>query len=231
MLATMVGSANGRSMSALTTRLPGNASRTRTHAMRVPITELSTATTAETRSVTPRAARATGAVTASQNPVSPSSNERTVSAASGSSTMTLSHRPTTPRPRARPGTAVGRRPSRVGGVPAGCPGGGAGSVDESPRGRVVVVIGPPSLGRRVVDLGDRADVLGEQRAVDRLPATEVVDGPELLRLREVGGELLGDRGVDRAEPGLGPQPLRLGRVEEVVERLGLLGVLALAHHG
>ena len=45
MLATIVGSANGRSISALTTRLPGKSSRTSTQAMSVPMTALTTATT------------------------------------------------------------------------------------------------------------------------------------------------------------------------------------------
>ena len=119
MLATIVGSANGRSMSALTTRLPGNSSRTSTHAMSVPMTALTSATTADASRVTARAASATGAVTASQKPARPSSKARAVSAARGSSTMTLSHSPTTPRPRVRPARAAGRRPVRGGRAPAG----------------------------------------------------------------------------------------------------------------
>ena len=47
--ATIVGSANGRSMSALTTDLPGKSSRTRTQAMSVPMTALMTTTKSETR--------------------------------------------------------------------------------------------------------------------------------------------------------------------------------------
>lgn len=98
MLATMVGNAKGRSMSALTTRCPGKVSRTRTHAMRVPMTAFRPATSADTSTVTRSDASAAGAVTASQKPAHPSSNEATVSAASGSSTMTLSHSVATPTP-------------------------------------------------------------------------------------------------------------------------------------
>ena len=59
MLATIVGSANGRSMSALTNRLPRKSSRTSTQATSVPMTALTRATTTETTTVTPqrRAAR------------------------------------------------------------------------------------------------------------------------------------------------------------------------------
>ena len=71
MLATIVGSANGRSMRALTTRLPGKSSRTRTQAMSVPMTALTRATTTAATSVTRSDASATGAVTASQKPRQP----------------------------------------------------------------------------------------------------------------------------------------------------------------
>ena len=91
MLATMVGNANGRSISALTTLLPGKSSRTSTQAMRVPMTTLISATTTETTIVTRNASTAPGAVTASQKPLQPSSKEWKVNAANGSSTMMLSH--------------------------------------------------------------------------------------------------------------------------------------------
>ena len=55
-------------------RLPGKSSRTSTHAMIVPITTLISATITETNNVTRNDAKATGAVTASQNPEIPSSN-------------------------------------------------------------------------------------------------------------------------------------------------------------
>ena len=94
----MVGSANGRSIIELTMRLPGKSSRTSTHAMIVPITTLISATITETNNVTRNDAKATGAVTASQNPEIPSSNAVAVNAASGSRTITESHRVATPIP-------------------------------------------------------------------------------------------------------------------------------------
>ena len=48
MLATIVGSANGRSISALTSCLPRKSSRTSTQAISVPMTTLIRATTTET---------------------------------------------------------------------------------------------------------------------------------------------------------------------------------------
>ena len=146
MLATIVGSANGRSISALTMRLPGNSSRTSTQAISVPITTLTRATMADTSTVTRSAARATGAVAASQNPLTPSSNEVTVSAASGSRTMTLSQRP---RGRRRAGgRGQGRRlgsgrPASAPSVPVRSGRGGRDdpSVEVSPlRARWVVVV-------------------------------------------------------------------------------------------
>ncbi len=74
MLTTMVGRANGRSISALTTRFPGKSSRTSTQAMRVPITALINATTIETITVMRRVASAPGVVTAVTNPAIPSAN-------------------------------------------------------------------------------------------------------------------------------------------------------------
>ena len=89
MLATMVGRAKGRSIRALTRLLPRKSSRTRTQATRVPMT-LTRATTADVLSVTRRAARAAGAVTASQNSPRPPDSAVNVIAASGSRTITLS---------------------------------------------------------------------------------------------------------------------------------------------
>ena len=58
MLATIVGSANGRSISALTNALPRKSSRTSTHAISVPVTTLIKATIAEMTTVMISAARA-----------------------------------------------------------------------------------------------------------------------------------------------------------------------------
>ena len=111
MLATIVGSANGRSISALTKRLPGNSSRTSTHATSVPATTLTSATISEIPTVSTSAARAAGAEIASHRPATPLSSERVATAASGSRTMTLSHSVATPSPSGpTPPTAAGRRP-------------------------------------------------------------------------------------------------------------------------
>jgi hypothetical protein len=98
MLATIVGSANGRSMTALTRPLPRKSSRTSTHAIRVPVTTLTSATISEIVSVSRNAARAAGAVAASHSPGRPLSSDFAATAASGSSTMTLNHSVATPSP-------------------------------------------------------------------------------------------------------------------------------------
>ena len=87
--ATIVGSANGRSMIALTAALPRNSSRTRTHATSVPNTALTSTTTIETTIVNSSADLASGAVTAVQKASRPPSKPRASRAASGSSTITL----------------------------------------------------------------------------------------------------------------------------------------------
>ena len=106
-------------MSALTKLLPRKSSRTSTHAISVPVTMLITATIAEMTTVSSSAARAEGALSASQNPLRPLSNAFVSTAASGSRTMMLNHSVATPSPRARR-----RRWSR----PPSCPAGG-----ERPR--------------------------------------------------------------------------------------------------
>jgi hypothetical protein len=87
--ATMVGRANGRSMSALTTRLPGNSSRTSTQAMTVPMTTLPAATARATAKVRRSAASAWGWVAASQNAPQPSRPERHTTAVRGRTTTRL----------------------------------------------------------------------------------------------------------------------------------------------
>ena len=87
--ATIVGSANGRSISEFTTFLPGKSSRTSTQAISVPATALIAATATAAMSVTRSASSAIGFVTASQNPDQPSSVERTTSAAIGMRTRTV----------------------------------------------------------------------------------------------------------------------------------------------
>ena len=86
--ATIVGSANGRSIIALTIRLPGNSSRTITHAINVPKIALISTTIAETINVSLIAATASGFETSRQKAPVPPFVDCAKSAASGSSTST-----------------------------------------------------------------------------------------------------------------------------------------------
>src|SRR4029453_3510801 len=102
MPATIVGRAKGRSMRALTTRLPGNWSRTSTQAMTVPMTTLPAATSRDTVRVRRSAARAWGWVAASQKAAQPSRDDRHSTAARGRRTTRLGYRVTVPRSSAAP---------------------------------------------------------------------------------------------------------------------------------
>ena len=92
----MVGSANGRSMIASTSRLPEKSSRTSTQAISRPKTMLRTVTAAEIVSVTRKDSTAACEVTASQNACQPPPAACQTMAASGSSTITESHTVATP---------------------------------------------------------------------------------------------------------------------------------------
>src|SRR5215218_321938 len=83
-------------MIALTARLPGNSSRTSTQAISVPAAALIAATTSETRRVNRSADTACRLDTDDQKASRPPSVERTTTAASGSTTITLSQTVTTP---------------------------------------------------------------------------------------------------------------------------------------
>ena len=85
--ATIVGSANGRSMIALTTDLPANESRTSTHAMIVPNTAVVSTASVDIASVSLRAETASGDETTSQNPDQPRSAAFEATAAIGNTTM------------------------------------------------------------------------------------------------------------------------------------------------
>ncbi len=85
----MVGRAKGRSMRASTTRLPTKRSRTITQAMSVPMTALTAATMSDATTVSSRADRASGVVTAVQNPDQPWPMPRHTTAASGMTTSRL----------------------------------------------------------------------------------------------------------------------------------------------
>src|SRR5215218_10018918 len=214
--ATIVGSANGRSISPLTNALPRNSSRTSTQAISTPITASMAATTIETINVNRIAATAWGLVTASQNSPIPPSNERTTTAASGISTISVSQAtlrpPTTSGPlrtrRAPAGLKAGRAPLRV--VAAGA------STTASLCG------GDTEL---LLDLRHGPGVRIEELVVDLVPAAELVDLEQLLRLRVDG--LVDLAGDDAAVALVGEDLLRLGRLEEVQERLRLLGRLGL----
>ena len=78
--ATIVGSANGRSITELTMRLPRKSSRTITQAISVPITALIATMIREVITVSLIAATASGSVIAFQNALKPSSVERRTTA-------------------------------------------------------------------------------------------------------------------------------------------------------
>ena len=84
-----MGRANGRSISALTTLLPGNSSRTSTHAISVPKTALITTTITEAISVSFSAATSWSLLTDVQKLSSPLSIDLNSTAASGISATTL----------------------------------------------------------------------------------------------------------------------------------------------
>ncbi len=86
--ATIVGSANGRSMSALTIRLPGNSSRTSTHAISVPKIALISTTIAEVDERELDRGERLGACDLRQNAAVPPFADCASSAATGSSTST-----------------------------------------------------------------------------------------------------------------------------------------------
>src|SRR3954468_24077027 len=213
MPATIVGSANGRSMSALTNALPRKRSRTSTHATRVPASASTPATRIDRSSVSFSAATACGAVTASTNAGRPPSVERATTAASGVRTMTDSHSVATPSPSGpEPPDAAEESPRRR------ATAGGAAEISAS------LGSGDP---RRLLDLGDRALVGIEELVVDLRPAAEVADREEALRRRElrlVPGE---DGPVDRPVAPVGEHLLRGRRQRVLHERLRLLPVARL----
>src|SRR4029079_14863517 len=89
--ATIVGSANGRSMIALTRDFPANESRTRNQAMIVPKTGVVSTARVAVSNDSFRPATACGEETASQNPDQPFPVDFQTTAAIGSTTTTSRH--------------------------------------------------------------------------------------------------------------------------------------------
>src|SRR3954452_16744448 len=220
MPATIVGSANGRSMSALTSALPRKLSRTSTHATSVPASALTAATRIDRTSVSFSAATACGAVTASTNACRPPSVERATTAASGIRTMTLSHSVATPSPSAPepPGAAEESARRRADGR----------ADDAAPGLSASLGSGDP---RRLLDLRDRTLVGIEELVVDLRPAAEVADREEALRRRELRLVLGEDRSVDRPVAPVGEHLLGRRRQRVLHERLRLLLVARLRDDG
>src|SRR5204862_1297755 len=203
MPATSVGSANGRSVSALTKRLPGNSSRTSTQAISVPNSTLIAVTSSAESSVSFSAATDCLLETVSQKWAMPPSVDFDTTAASGSSTIRLSHAVAIPSPSA-PGRPIAAAARRRGSEAVSA---SAGSGDS----------------RRLFDLGDRPVLRVEEVLHDLVPSTEVVDGEQGLGVREPRGELRRHRLHDRAVTVLGEHGLRRRR-PEVVEELLRLGL-------
>src|SRR5215217_1713255 len=199
--ATIVGRAKGRSMRALTTRLPGNWSRTSTQAISVPMTTLTVATISATAKVRRSAARAWGWVAASQKAPQPSRVERHTTAVRGRTTIRLRYRVTIPRSSASPPRT------------------------SSPIRRRVRALAANRDADLLLDVGHDPGLLVEELLGHLRPATQVGDGEQPGRLGEVGGR--GGRLVDRPIAALGVQLLgRLG-AEELDEGAGLGRVLRL----
>jgi hypothetical protein len=98
MPATMVGSANGMSISTSRNRTPRKRSRTSIQAIAVPITALTAVTPSELSSVNRMAASDSGRLSADQKPDHPAPVAFATIAASGNSTSTLSHVTARPSP-------------------------------------------------------------------------------------------------------------------------------------
>src|SRR3954471_15573986 len=167
-------------MSALTVPLPRKSSRTRTQAIRVPMTASTSATIAEETTVSSSAVTARRPEIAVQNVSRPPSKDLTTTAASGSRTMSDSH-----------ATAD---------APAAADPHGSGPRAERGRARFAAAVSV-SLGsgdsQVLLDLGHGAGRRIEELVVDLGPAAEIVDREQLLGRRELLGveDLLVDRAV------------------------------------
>src|SRR6266516_1414856 len=114
--ATIVGSANGRSMIALTSDFPRNSSRTSTHAVIVPSTAFRSDTATAVPMVNFKAATDSGLETASQKPCDPAFVDSHTRAAMGSTTRPARKVVTKPRDRAVPALSPEARTRRGAGA-------------------------------------------------------------------------------------------------------------------
>src|SRR5215204_24338 len=178
-------------MTALTAPCPRNESRTRTHAISVPNTALTAATTSDAPSVSFRAATACGELISVQN--EPSADRQT-RAASG--TRTISERYAV----ASAPVSAGRRARRAG---------AAGTATAA------LASGASDLA---LDLRHDPVAGVEELRLHLLPAAERPDCEQVRPRREL--ELARDALHDGAVSGLREDALRRGGVEEVAERLG-----------
>src|SRR6187551_219285 len=210
--ATIVGSANGRSMIAFTTLFPRNSSRTRTHAMTVPNTAVVSTASVEITSVSFRAATACGEETTSQNPDQPLPVDFEITAAIGSTTTTSRNVVTKPTCRGRVLVAVSPRRA----------------VGAGRRGAPVTVLASGD-SERLLDALHDAPLRVEPLLVDRTPAAEQLARD--LRLsradRKLAAGLRERLLVDRAVAVLGEDLLGRIRLQEPRERVPLRLVLAL----
>src|SRR5215212_1220998 len=183
---------------------PGNSSRTSTQAISVPNSAFTSTTITEATSVIFSDATAWSVETASQKLPTPSSSDLNKTAASGISATMLRYDIAMPRPRTSPLTG-----NVLDGATAASLAGGS------------------ALPLGLEDLRDDALLGIEELVVHVAPAPELAYLEQLWRRREVDAGRsrypLDDRPV-----ALGREdPLRLGRIEEVDEGLGLVEVLGL----
>src|SRR5471030_41275 len=182
--ATIVGSANGKSMSALRNGLPQKLSRTSTHAISVPATAFTTDTPSDAMRLNFRLASASAAKTSFQN--DPPVKARAATAASGSSTITLKNVVT---------------------IPAGSNDSLRAALFRTATRSTVIVAALVATGdpKRSFYLCDLAVLRIEELRLHGLPSAQVVDVEQRVGLREADlcGHVLCYRPVAvRGEDGL-----------------------------
>src|SRR5215210_5679277 len=195
-------------MTAFTSALPRNSSRTSTHAVIVPRTALISETTREAPSVSFSAATACGLETASQNPDVPSFDDSQPSAASGSTTRTLRNVVTMPRDSAVPAPSL-----------------------DSRAGRATATLASDATYLSL-DPGHDPLVRIEEGLLHLRPAAEaeLVDRELPRPRRELLLVGLEDALDDRAVPVVGEDLLRRRRLEEADEPVRLVLVVARLRH-